>query len=142
MTEDASLLAVGNSRGFCYIWTHKNGEDLTELQQIQSNDQYILKNQFSPSGNTLAICSSDHSIKLFKLSNVENEDEEFKEYKVLFGHNKFVWDCTFSSDSALLISVSTDTVAKIWDVESGNLIKNLNGHTRGLTCVALNDSED
>jgi len=36
--------------------------------------------------------------------------------------------CEFSCDSEFLISGSTDTVAKIWSVESGEVIRTLKYH--------------
>lgn len=55
-----------------------------------------------------------------------------RDFKLLsIGHHKWVWDCAFSCDSQLLVTCSTDCVAKIWNIESGEVIRNFAGHTRG-----------
>jgi len=66
---------------------------------------------------------------------------EFGLYKVLYGHNKWVWDCVFTCDSVYLITVSTDTVAKVWKIDTGDVEINLVGHSKGITSVALSDFE-
>jgi G protein beta subunit-like protein len=48
--------------------------------------------------STLATCSADHTIKLWKTNNGLKLD------KILTGHERWVWDCAFSADSAYLIS--------------------------------------
>ena len=71
-------------------------------------------------------------MKIFNLDDTEI-------VKVLYGHSKWVWDCAFSCDSEFLITVSTDNLAKIWQVETGETIRILKGHKGGLNCLALND---
>ncbi|KAJ5099040.1 hypothetical protein N7532_006041 [Penicillium argentinense] len=57
----------------------------------------------------------------------------------LANHQRWVWDCAFSADSAYLVTVSTDHYARLWELSSGNIIRQYNGHHRGALCVALND---
>ena len=89
----------------------------------------------------MATCSADKKIKLWELRETATMDIQFEEKHVLKGHNKWVWDCDFSCDSAYLISASSDTYIKLWDVQSGEMVQTLKGHTRGITCLALNDFE-
>ena len=88
-----------------------------------------------------ATCSSDHSVVIWEAKTNEEESGEFEFQlnKVLFGHNKWVWDCVFTCDSEYLITVSTDTVGKVWNIERGEVEVDLTGHNLGITCVALND---
>ncbi|KAF7508274.1 hypothetical protein GJ744_009419 [Endocarpon pusillum] len=58
---------------------------------------------------------------------------------VLAGHQRWVWDCAFSADSAYLVSVSSDHYARLWELSNGQIIRQYNGHHRGAVCVALND---
>lgn len=60
-------------------------------------------------------------------------------HKTFYGHSKWVWDCAFSCDSEFLISCSSDGLAKIWQTESGELIRNLKQHKKTVNCLALND---
>ncbi|KAI5301932.1 TOR complex subunit lst8 [Ascosphaera atra] len=54
-------------------------------------------------------------------------------------HQRWVWDCAFSADSAYLVTVSSDHYARLWELASGQIIRQYNGHHRGAVCVALND---
>jgi target of rapamycin complex subunit LST8 len=57
----------------------------------------------------------------------------------LDGHQRWVWDCAFSADSAYLVSVSSDHYARLWELSTAQIIRQYNGHHRGVVCVALND---
>lgn len=57
----------------------------------------------------------------------------------LSGHQRWVWDCAFSADSAYLVTVSSDHYARLWELASGTIIRQYSGHHRGAVCVALND---
>ena len=147
---DASMLAVANSHGTCFIWFLKDGQDFIPLQEMQAHDQYILKALLSSDNRYLATCSSDHSVKIWEAKVIEEEDDiEFVLNKTLYGHTKWVWDCAFTCDSAYIITgsflchylVSTDTVGKVWNTEKGEVEINLEGHQKGITCLALNDRE-
>lgn len=58
---------------------------------------------------------------------------------VLETHQRWVWDCAFSADSAYLVTVCSDHYARLWEVASATIIRQYNGHHRGAVCVALND---
>ncbi|RMJ21164.1 protein transport protein LST8 [Aspergillus sp. HF37] len=57
----------------------------------------------------------------------------------LANHQRWVWDCAFSADSAYLVTVSSDHYARLWELVSGQIIRQYSGHHRGAVCVALND---
>ncbi len=60
-------------------------------------------------------------------------------HKELRGHQRWVWDCCFSADSAYLVSSSSDETAKLWDLGQGEPIRTYTGHTKAVTAVSLND---
>lgn len=57
----------------------------------------------------------------------------------LTGHQRWVWDCAFSADSAYLVTACSDHYARLWELQSQQVIRQYNGHHRGAVCVALND---
>ena len=89
----------------------------------------------------MATCSADSSLKLW------NINEEPKLVKSLLGHQKWIWDCAFSADSAyivtgilnILLLASSDNTAKLWDINSGAVIRTYTGHHKALVCVSLHD---
>ena len=54
-------------------------------------------------------------------------------------HQRWVWDCAFSADSAYLVTACSDHYARLWELTSQSVIRQYNGHHRGAVCVALND---
>jgi G protein beta subunit-like protein len=81
----------------------------------------------------LATTSADHTVKLW------NCGKDFSLSRTLNGHQRWVWDCVFSADSAYLVTASSDQVARLWDLSQGETIRTYTGHTKAITCVALND---
>jgi target of rapamycin complex subunit LST8 len=75
--------------------------------------------------------SSDYTIKIWDLEG--NLKKELKE------HKRWVWDAAFSSDSAYLVSCSSDGTAKLWDISKGDSIKTYKGHQKACVCIALHD---
>ena len=67
------------------------------------------------------------------------EADGFELEQELDGHQRWVWDCAFSADSAYLVTACSDHYARLWELQSKNVIRQYNGHHRGAVCVALND---
>ena len=73
----------------------------------------------------------------------ENEEGPFEEYvqqSVLSGHGGWVWDCDITCDNSYLITVSTDQKVRIWRNGKAEIRKILDGHTKGVTCLAFRDA--
>jgi len=66
--------------------------------------------------------------------------DEFALETTLHGHQRWVWDCAFSADSAYLVTACSDHYARLWELSSQSIIRQYNGHHRGAVCVALNDT--
>jgi target of rapamycin complex subunit LST8 len=71
---------------------------------------------------------------------VTAENEGFPLEMTLQGHQRWVWDCAFSADSAYLVTACSDHFARLWELSSQSIIRQYNGHHRGAVCVALNDT--
>ncbi|KAJ1496932.1 TOR complex subunit lst8, partial [Coelomomyces lativittatus] len=57
----------------------------------------------------------------------------------LSGHQRWVWDIAFSSDTAYLVSASSDHTAKLWDMKTGTWIREYKGHQKAVVAVGLHD---
>jgi len=101
----------------------------------------------SPDVKKLATCSADHTAKIWRVADMEplGPDEDPKTERpypleaTLTGHQRWVWDCAFSADSAYLVTACSDHYARLWELHSQQIIRQYNGHHRGAVCVALND---
>lgn len=72
-------------------------------------------------------------------SPLPREPNAFPLEATLMGHQRWVWDCAFSADSAYLVTACSDHYARLWELASQSVIRQYNGHHRGAVCVALND---
>lgn len=55
----------------------------------------------------------------------------------LLPHSYRVLAVAFSPDGGLILSGGADSIAKLWDVRTGRLIRNLAGHSHGVNAVAF-----
>jgi len=60
------------------------------------------------------------------------ESTPFKLESTLASHQRWVWDCAFSADSAYLVTACSDHYARLWELHSETIIRQYNGHHRGL----------
>lgn len=98
----------------------------------------------------LATCSADTTVKIWAV----HGNYEFRLDKTLIGHQRWVWDCAFSADSAYLVTgiwsmfltpqllkilplASSDHTARLWEMSSGETVRQYNGHHKGLEPFVL-----
>lgn len=139
---------------------------LVPVCKFAAHSTYITRVLLSPDVKHLATCSADHTTRIWAVdpssdmvdplndaspangangdqspgANKQNrEPNAFPLEATLFGHQRWVWDCAFSADSAYLVTASSDHYARLWELSSQSIIRQYNGHHRGAVCVALND---
>eukprot|EP01036_Dinobryon_divergens_P031286 gene31286-40656_t len=162
ISNDATTLSVGTHKGRLLVYSSGENKSWDLSKDIQAHDDYLLRCVISPHGRTIATTSADKTVKLWSSSTagaasqghslssspvsntstlrdsiVNNVTWELE--KTLVKHSRWVWDCVFSSDSMYLISASSDHSAKLWDLASGEVVRNYTGHNMTVSCVALND---
>ncbi|KAI8803589.1 quinon protein alcohol dehydrogenase-like superfamily [Cladochytrium replicatum] len=147
MASDGSSLIAANNKGNFYVWRTKSKGELSDLegvQQVNAHSRYITKCLLSPDTRTLATCSADHTVKIWNATADTSEGLQqgrvkFELDKTLTGHQRWVWDCAFSADSAYLVTGSSDHSAQLWDLNTADRIRQYNGHQKAVVCVALHD---
>ncbi|ORY68936.1 WD repeat-containing protein pop3 [Pseudomassariella vexata] len=83
--------------------------------------------------------SSDSNFNAIANTNLPDAPKPYPLEATLQGHQRWVWDCAFSADSAYLVTACSDHYARLWELHSQQVIRQYNGHHRGAVCVALND---
>ena len=131
---------------------------MTTIQAVtsfQAHTAYITRVLLSPDVRQLATCSADHNARIWSVDpdaphNVKGNENLPKTRKEgafplqmsLDSHQRWVWDCAFSADSAYLVTACSDHYARLWELGTQSVIRQYNGHHRGAVCVALNDYSD
>ncbi|KAJ9651062.1 TOR complex subunit lst8 [Neophaeococcomyces mojaviensis] len=217
VANDGSLLAAGNNHGDVYIWRmyqENNETSLAPCRVFRAHKEYLTRLLLSPDIKLLATCSSDHTVKIWRVDPNEElleviDESEFPNMTsttpspstislptnfgtstststlpstgrppssttmhsnttsslstshsqnahpqitpiithrrplpletTLENHQRWVWDCAFSADSAYLVTVCSDHYARLWELSTSSIIRQYSGHHRGAVCVALND---
>ncbi|KAG1869781.1 WD40-repeat-containing domain protein [Suillus tomentosus] len=128
LASDGSCLVAGNN---------KEKSDLPRYQavtKISAHKKYLTR-ILCRGGRYLARCSADTTVKIWSIS----QSYEFRQEKVLQGHQRWVWDCAFSADSPCLVTTSSDHTARLWEMASGETVRQYNGHHKAAVCCALHD---
>jgi len=146
VASDGSLLCAANNSGNVFVWQLIQQFDRTQLipvTQFSAHDNYITRILLSPDVKKLATCSADHTAKIWEVETepraADSDPKPLPLEATLMGHQRWVWDCAFSADSAYLVTACSDHYARLWEVGSQQIIRQYNGHHRGAVCVALND---
>ncbi|OAA49741.1 WD-repeat protein pop3 [Beauveria brongniartii RCEF 3172] len=146
VASDGTLLCAANNSGNVFVWRIEqeyDGTRMVPVTQFSAHKEYITRVLLSPDVKKLATCSADHTAKIWEVKgSAPKPGEQPKALPLeatLTGHQRWVWDCAFSADSAYLVTACSDHYARLWELHSQQIIRQYNGHHRGAVCVALND---
>ena len=131
---------------------NRDTTSLIPVCKFSAHNTYITRVLLSPDVRHLATCSADRTARIWAVDptvangalpaaeEAESEGAAFPIEMTLHGHQRWVWDCAFSADSAYLVTACSDHYARLWELSSQGIIRQYNGHHRGCVCVALNDT--
>lgn len=102
---------------------------------VRHDSGFLHDVQFSPDGQLVATCSSDHTVRLWSAFT-----------GVAIGpplnHSGWVFNAQFSRDGRRLLTASSDKHARIWDVETGTAILATREHGDQVFAVTFLPKED
>lgn len=143
-------LAAIDSKGFCYIYSlaespdHHSQHHLHHQQQLSTiqllhsekvHKRLGLKCKFSPNGSLLCTTWAGSSVCIWNVPDLTLHRRLDPDPDSSSG--RWVWDCAFSSDAKYLLTASSDESARLWCVDTAEVIRIYKGHSKALTALAF-----
>ncbi|NMG06256.1 AAA-like domain-containing protein [Brasilonema sp. UFV-L1] len=127
-SPDGKTLASASSDSTVKLWNIDDINDaLPEPQTLRGHQGRIWSVVFSPDGKTLASGSVDKTVKLWSLNAGEPQ--------TYYVSRKDVISVSFSPDGKILASAGNESTIKLRDMQNGNLLFSLKGHTKAIRSV-------
>ncbi|MBW4559801.1 MAG: WD40 repeat domain-containing protein [Mojavia pulchra JT2-VF2] len=138
-TPDGRMLATGGDDRKILFW------DLMKRQvaiALSLDDTAAHSMVLSRDGQTL-VTGSYRKIKVWCTSHFAGVTNltDVQPLHSLMGHSHIVRSLAMSADGKLLVSGSRDQTIKIWQLETGELLRTLKGHTDEVCAIALSPDE-
>ncbi|OON14862.1 WD domain, G-beta repeat protein, partial [Opisthorchis viverrini] len=137
VNPDMTSLAAVNSGGQLLVWslTGNSTWQPIEKRRCKVHSTYALKVLFSPDSTLVVTCGADGHFNVLKTADFSTVSR----HKVTSSGLYWVWDCAFSADSRFLITATSDGVARLWNLETGEVPIEYKGHQQAITCLAFRD---
>lgn len=144
-SNDSNLIATASADKTVKLWERQETQDMLTDSAKEENMYTIAEEsetvQNTPQTSPTKRSEHSHEELHHSTSFTENSSCTWELKSTLSRHQRWVWDCVYTADSKYLLSVSSDQTAKLWDVHSGEVVKNYSSQNNNLalTCIALND---
>ena len=120
-SPDGQLIATADDDEVARLWSVGSKR---ELRRLEGHRDRVNGCAFSPDGHLLATtgAAGDRTARLWDVTSR-------RETPTSSNHTGAVYGCAFSPDGHLLATAGKDGLARLWDVASGQVLRDLRGHT-------------
>ena len=149
-SPDEKQIVTASQDGSAIVWSVETGEP---GPRFLGHAGPVFSAAFSPNARDGYVATAGYDkrvllwkpedVKPFDFSSLLSEDPpERTPCIVLEGHAAAVCSVRFSSDGKFLLSGGNDNTVRLWDVETGKLLKTVRGHAGWVrSCVFSSDSQ-
>jgi WD40 repeat protein/energy-coupling factor transporter ATP-binding protein EcfA2 len=116
------LVASSSRDGTVRVWNVRTGE---MTRDYTGHSGWVSTVNFSHDGQYL-VSGADDNLIVWDLAAEDSEDAIFQ---ILVGHQGFIYGGAFSPDDRYILSGASDTSVRLWEVATGEEIRQFNGHS-------------
>ncbi len=141
-SPDSQWVAVGDFGGNVVLYNLHVPERVCAWQTFENS--WTLSLAFSPDGTTLAAGSANGSIHFYDCASLSEATAEMPHpcLSPIQGHTNWVTDLLFTPDGNQLVSASSDSTIRIWDVATGQAAGDpILGHTHQVWKLTFDQSQ-
>lgn len=131
LSSDGQFAIAGTQRGVVAMWDMES-DSFQSKWNATSDAKPLTRVVVSSDGRHVATCSADRTARVWTPAGE-------LETTLAAPHQRWVWDCAFSADSAYLVTACSDHYVRLWDLATNETVRQYNGHSKGVITAALND---
>ncbi len=131
LSPDGRSVLTASDDGAVLWWDFETGK---ELHRFQGHKGLIWCAEFSPDGRYAYSAGSDQIVRMWRLPKqapvaVADPDPDGPpgEIRRFTGHTKAIWGVAYSPDGSRIASCSDDITCRIWDPNSGQVVRVIEG---------------
>lgn len=126
-SPDAKQIATSHSNGEVCVWRVGDGQQTATFRGVASGVNSIV---FSPEGESLIISNVDCVVKRLHTGSGAVQGQ-------FYGHTGSIWKVALSADGCLLASGGEDLTIRIWDMQTEECLKILEGYQGWVAALAF-----
>jgi WD40 repeat protein/serine/threonine protein kinase len=139
-SPDGSRIVTGSWDRTARVWDARSGRPLLILAGKMGHRDGVVSASFSPDGKRIVTTSEDQTAKVWQLTTEADGSVRARDPLTFNGLNEHpgtVESASFSKDGKWVVTANGDHTVAVWDVEKGNELLTLPGHTARVTSVCF-----